>query len=169
MTFTPIFPAWSPRVTRNPLDIPPSPPTDSRLDTLRRVWAVAFLALVMVTHRLWLPVGLSGVDFPQVPLFSISPRIAGIADAFAVFFGVIGLVGGIWRHDSRPQRWCFAVLAISLAILFTTNQHRLQPWAYQGWIYSVVFALASPVLTRRLLIAITVSVYAYSALGKFDA
>lgn len=123
----------------------------------------------MATHRLWLPVGVSGVDFPQVPLFSISPRIAGFVDAFAAILGGVGLVGAVWRHDNRPPRWCFAILAISLGILFATNQHRLQPWAYQGWIYSLIFALASPLAARRFLIALAVSVYAYSALGKFDA
>jgi hypothetical protein len=44
----------------------------------------------------------------------------------------------------------------------------LQPWAYHGWLYALVFAGAAPRSVRGYLTLLTISIYTYSALGKFD-
>ena len=55
-----------------------------------------------------------------------------------------------------------------LILLFLLDQHRLQPWAYQTALYSMVFASMNASAARRWLLPLAASVYIYSALGKFD-
>ena len=44
----------------------------------------------------------------------------------------------------------------------------MQPWAYQTAIYATVFASVKPLAAQRWLLPMAISVYLYSALGKFD-
>lgn len=147
---------------------PPEPTACSlSLVALQRVWAAALLGLVLLSWRLWLPAWAAGaVDFPRVPLLTLGrPWIAALDGV-----GLAGLLislGAILIRGRVPWQ-AFAGVSLALACLFLTNQHRLQPWAYQGWLYGIVFACLPAVSTRRLLIALTISIYTYSALGKFD-
>lgn len=84
--------------------------------------------------------------------------------------GLVGLLVALGLILMRkPIPWQgFAGVSLALACLFLTNQHRLQPWAYQGWLYGILFACLPAATAKRFLIALTISIYAYSALGKFD-
>lgn len=66
-----------------------------------------------------------------------------------------------------PRR-CWVGVVICLAFSFLLDQHRLQPWAYQTATYGVIFASCNRIWERRLLTVLIVSIYFYSALGKFD-
>jgi len=147
---------------------PPKPPPCSPwLVSLQRVWAAALLGLVLLSWRLWLPSwAASAVEFPRVPLLTLGqPMIAALESVGLA--GLLVSLGVILVRKQVPWQ-AFAGVSLSLACLFLTNQHRLQPWAYQGWLYGILFACLPPATARRFLIALTISIYAYSALGKFD-
>ncbi len=146
-------------------------PTESTLSypprvTLQRVWAAALAVLVVLSWRLWTPQLLSSADFPRVPLIALGqPLIATLE-----LLGIVGLLISLLVILIRAQvPWqAFAGVSLALTFLFLTNQHRLQPWAYQGWLYGILFAALAPATARRFVIALTISIYAYSSLGKFD-
>ncbi len=142
---------------------------------LRRIWAGATLVLLLVSHRLWIasrPWGSDAgnwvVDFPRVPMISLASGTAFWIDAVSLVALVLSLVMVALRRESEISWRPMVVVAISFAALFGCNQHRLQPWAYQGWLYAILFAGAAPQSVRRWMILVTISIYAYSALGKFD-
>ncbi len=143
------------------------------LAILRRVWALAMAALIAVSWRLWVPrtedslAGDTTIVFPAIPLLGLPPGLAWLIDAMAFVCVVSCLVAIAVRPQIGP--WSTLLLGIGLMALFITNQHRLQPWAYQAWLYCWAFTAWSTGLpARRALLAITSSIYAYSALGKFD-
>ncbi|HBJ34625.1 MAG TPA: hypothetical protein DDZ51_07660 [Planctomycetaceae bacterium] len=148
---------------------------------LRRTWAGATLLLLLVSHRLWIPSphwgssppwvlgdGIWIVDFPRVPMISLANGTSFWIDAVSLAALVVSLAIVAVRRDSAMSWRPMVVIAISFATLFVCNQHRLQPWAYQGWLYAILFACAAPQTARRWVILLTISIYAYSALGKFD-
>ncbi|WDQ18726.1 MauE/DoxX family redox-associated membrane protein [Rhodopirellula sp. P2] len=141
-------------------------------------WAVALLALMAATFRLWLPVSWTGAfDYPAVPLFDLANAgltvqansLVSTATTFAIVVACCMIAG---RGRSR---WMWLVIAASLAVSVVVDQHRLQPWVYQSFLYAVLFTLAprnesgqSSEATFRLIRLLTISVYVYSAAGKFD-
>jgi hypothetical protein len=142
---------------------------------LRRIWAAAILVLLLASYRLWIPShhwgsgeGIWVVDFPRVPMISLASEIAFWSDGVSLVALVVSLAIVVLRRD-RIMSWRpMVVIAISFTTLFVCNQHRLQPWAYQGWLYAILFAGAAPQSVRRYMILLSISIYAYSALGKFD-
>ncbi|TVQ02788.1 MAG: hypothetical protein EA381_02510 [Planctomycetaceae bacterium] len=147
---------------------------------MRRVWAVALLSLVAITWRLWLPHFLTGqsqwstgqgqwilAHFPAIPLISL-PRVvlAGLES-----IGLLLALGSLIRLVLCPRSGAIVtfLLVCGLTALFVGNQHRLQPWAYQAWLYAWVFTAWNTSRTCRVALTwLTASVYFYSALGKFD-
>lgn len=143
------------------------------LAILRRVWASAMAVLIAVSWRLWVPrpedslASGATIAFPAIPLIGLPPGLAWLIDALAFACVVSCLVAIAVRPQVGP--WSTLLLGIGLTALFITNQHRLQPWAYQAWLYCWAFTAWSTGLpARRALLAITSGIYAYSALGKFD-
>lgn len=141
-------------------------------------WSLALLALMAATFRLWLPASWIGAgDYPAVPMFD--PATVGlsqqtsdflsIATTFAIAIACFVTVG------MGRSRWAWPIIAVSLAIAVALDQHRLQPWVYQSFLYAVLLASASRTesgrlseATFRLLRLLTISVYLFSAAGKFD-
>jgi hypothetical protein len=66
------------------------------------------------------------------------------------------------------SRFASGGVAISLLCFFIFDQHRLQPWAWQFFLLSVLLALADDVTATRCWIWLTVSIYFWSAVSKFD-
>ncbi|MEL7336120.1 MAG: hypothetical protein AAFN70_07980, partial [Planctomycetota bacterium] len=159
-------------------------------------------------------------EFPQIPMVEMPDMIRGALDSCALLwsiaaFCVIGWASGNATFRRNPQDtrvtssgaqalvfrgriWAAARhLSIAIAVLFLCDQHRLQPWAYQGWIIMLIVGwgagrakmkpgeersakcqgatmwAGSPVRLSPwqwfLLRAFAISVYLYSASGKFDA
>ncbi len=140
-------------------------PTDSLVTKRLQRWTAIFcIALVVSTWRLWTP----QTGFPQVPLFS------GLCFAPAwidwICLGCF-LVGLLVLFVASPGRWntcaCLLVLA-SLPVFVCLDQHRLQPWAYQLWLFTAIWLCCDDKRGLSLMSWLVVSIYFYSALGKFD-
>lgn len=133
---------------------------------LARLWAAALLGLLLVSWPLWVPgTLLAGPDFPAVPLVNLAEPLAAVVEIASL----LALLAGLLVVLTRPQaRWPFVLVLLGLAGQFLINQHRLQAWAYQGWLYALIFACLPAPAARRWVMALTISIYAYSSLGKFD-
>ncbi len=149
---------------------------------LPRWWAVAGLTLFAATWKLWTP----QTEFPQVPLFGWAGSLPASVDwlAFGVLLGSLATL--VWNATSRRSWLAFVV---SLSVLIILDQHRLQPWAWQLLLMGIFFAtfqasggrqppgsLESDRRTTRgltpparLLRGLTISIYFWSAVSKFDA
>jgi hypothetical protein len=69
----------------------------------------------------------------------------------------------------RSRQIAHAMVLLAGFLLLALNQHRFQPWLYQLLLFSCVFLLSGVTrLTRQLLTWFVISIYVYSALGKFD-
>lgn len=133
-----------------------------RLHWLTRLLGVGVLALVGVTWKLWTPQDV----FPRVPLFRWAPP-----DWWDwLSLGLILAGGfGLMIRPARHVRTIAATLACGLAIAFICDQHRLQPWAWQFFILALLIALADDALLWNGWQWLTISIYFYSALSKFDS
>ena len=121
------------------------------------------IVLIAVTWRLWW----GGSDFPAIPLAAWLGRVPWIADRVcccALLLGLALVTCGTLRHSY----WGWTIVLVSGALLALLDQHRWQPWFYQLLLYAAIFRLSSSTHIARLLIWLTVSIYFYSALGKFD-
>ncbi len=133
-----------------------------RLVWLTRLLGAGVLALVAVTWKLWTPQDV----FPRVPLFRWAPPDWwDWASLALIIAGGIGLL----IRPPRHVRTFAATLAFGLAIAFVCDQHRLQPWAWQFFILALLVALADDALLWNGWQWLTISIYFYSALSKFDA
>ncbi|MEO9933709.1 MauE/DoxX family redox-associated membrane protein [Rhodopirellula bahusiensis] len=147
-------------------------------DGLEAFWAIALLALMAATFRLWLPTSWTGAgDYPAVPMFDLvtvgltqqTASVLSIATTFVIAMACLVTVGvGRWR-------WVWPIIAVSLVIAVLLDQHRLQPWVYQSFLYAILFAISPrsesgrlPEATFRLIRLLTISVYVFSAAGKLD-
>ena len=134
---------------------------DKRWRSFERTWAVAVLSLVAVSWKLWF----GNSDFPAMPLLRL-PTSCLRYDLVAVIVLVAALVCvAVGRRLSGRVFW-WVFVGFSFSFLF--NQHRLQPWAYQAAIQCVVLAALPRYSARRCFIALSISIYFFSACGKFD-
>lgn len=126
-----------------------------------RAWAIAILCLIAATWKLWSP----SSGFPAVAMFAIPfPMVA--LDVVAIGILIASLA---WVALTRQKkRYAFLFVLVGFGLAFIQNQHRLQPWAYQAALQSIVFAALLPRPALRWLMAISISIYFFSACGKFD-
>lgn len=142
-------------------DADPHSAIEHRLAWLTRLIGAGVLALVAVTWKLWTPQEV----FPRVPLFRWAPP-----DWWDWALLALIVAGGIGLLI-RPRRYVrslAATLAFGLAIAFVCDQHRLQPWAWQFLILALLTTFADDALLWSGWQWLTISVYFYSALSKFD-
>lgn len=128
-----------------------------------RYWAGCLLVLIGVSYRLWIPPDL----YPALPLHGVFGALPSVTHWLALGF----LIASIVAIAIAPMRLRLAwwMVAFSLLILFALDQHRLQPWAYQSFIYAIIFgSMRDPMLARRLVFPVAISVYFFSGLGKLD-
>ncbi|QDV41611.1 hypothetical protein Enr13x_14540 [Stieleria neptunia] len=132
-----------------------------------RVWATGLVVLILVTFPIWIPPWGRDPGFPRVPWIAVPAAewLVAAVESVALAVLVIGLVAVVYRGADRR---CWWGVAAALAILIVLDQHRLQPWAYQSLLYAVLLAGMSWREGRRWVIAIAISIYFYSASGKFD-
>ncbi len=134
------------------------------LGPFQRWTAVSSIALIAVTWRLWTPQAV----YPQVPVF------ASLCDAsrWLDWFGLVGvLVGLSVLVVTSRLRWCAVasgLVLVALMLLFSLDQHRFQPWAYELALFCTVWLTCRGPWRLRLMRCLLISVYFYSALGKFD-
>ena len=146
----------------------------------RILWSVGTLVLLAMTWRLWTPADV----FPRVPLLSaarqVPPQVeyvaaAALATALALFacsnlFCLLAPSRSVRRCGApRIRRFACLTVAVSLLLLWVSNQHRLQPWAYHAFLIATATAFAPSAAEQlRLFRLLAISIYAYSAIGKFD-
>ena len=144
------------------------------------IWSAATLTLISLTWRLWT----GDSKFPQVPLLEPLVTAPLFLDWIALVAFILSTVWLLVRSSSnalvfsatsataepvRTSRIAEHIFLATLLCLFCLNQHRLQPWAWQFFLYAVLAAvLREPngiMFSARWL---TASIYFYSALSKFD-
>lgn len=154
---------------------PPPPQCDPTLERLRQWTALATLLLLGATWRLWLPTSTEG--FPLIPLFESLSSVPLFVDWVLMVALVLGLLAMLLplRHGAEPSSAAArAHAAASLTVLVSgvalvsLSQHRIQPWFYQLMIFCGLFLLPRSRHQLLLFQVVVVSVYFYSAVGKFD-
>jgi hypothetical protein len=139
---------------------------------LQKTWALFAIALFVVTSRLWLPQTL----FPQVALmelFNGFPSEIAYGAMAVVFINLLSILLGKFSHDSVPitlksRSLLWTILFAAIVLLWLTDQHRIQPWAVHLVVGALVFITCRPQRGVALLRMLAISIYIYSALGKFD-
>jgi len=143
-----------------------------RWQWVQRCWALFGLLLILATWRLWIPQDV----YPQVPFLQIASALPAVCQWIALAVAVGSLVitlSVLPRLNDRGKAWLFLSFVVAMTLLILTDQHRLQPWAYQLVIYAVVFGTVPADASNRrrgwaLLRILTISIYLFSSLGKFD-
>lgn len=133
-------------------------PQVRRLDLLLGGSVLIFL---VATWKLWLPHGV----FPRVPLLAWAPP--QFMDWLACGVMVLGSLGLI--AVPRQRRWAAVLIASGFGLAFLGDQLRLQPWAWQLFLVSLLGSLATPALYVMGWRGLVISIYVYSALSKCDA
>lgn len=130
---------------------------------LQRVWALFGLALFGATYKLWFPES----TFPHVPL--LRPFAASIFQTDGVHYLTLGAIvlALLWLL-AKPNATVWCLMFISLTCSLLVNQHRLQPWAFHLLLGAMVFMTCSRERGTKLLRILTISIYVFSAAGKFD-
>ena len=132
--------------------------------SLVRLLSAGHLSLIVATFPLWRPQRL----FPQVPLISIAGRIPEFVE-----WGLLGILIasiGVMLFPARPQprRIACLIMGLSTFLLVLIDQHRLQPWAWQFIILSLVLATSDNATSRTSWQWLIISIYAWSAWSKMD-
>ena len=126
--------------------------------------ALSSLALIAVTWRLWTP----QTSYPQIPVFQTLCNAPSWLDWMGLGGALLGLVAiFISSHPRILQIGCALTMG-SLLLLFSLDQHRFQPWAYELWLFCGVWLGCRDPLRMRLMRWLLISVYFYSAVGKLD-
>ncbi len=129
-----------------------------------RFWAVGLTLLILATAPLWNVDWSDPTDLPAIAWLAYGGMPGGIDSLLTGMVLSALLLAGL-EIRSRAA-WCIAGLGLGMLVLL--DQHRLQPWVYQSLAYAAIFGLLPWCEGRRWITAITVSIYAYSAIGKFD-
>ncbi|MFG0290816.1 MAG: hypothetical protein ACF8CQ_21785 [Rhodopirellula sp. JB044] len=141
-----------------------------RAELVSRYWSVALALLLGVSYRLWLPGTWTQSEYyPAVPLLGVSSWLGTFVTVSLMPLLVVGC--GVVYFSGRNgtlRRTGWFTIAVMLLLGFATDQHRLQPWAYQSFLYACLFVLLPPSLWVGALRVLTISVYLYSSIGKFD-
>ena len=141
------------------------PTAEQTATRLQRVIAVAALALLGSTWRLWTP----DTGFPQIPWFSWACRLPAPVDRVALAGLVASCLVLLLAGSNSPwRRRGLCLFAVSLMLLLLPSQQRLQPWAWEFLLIAVILAVAPAEQTLRLLRWLVAGIYIHSALSKVD-
>ncbi len=129
-----------------------------------RFWAGGLMLLILATAPLWGLRWSGRSDLPAIAWLPGGERLGAVDPCWTVL--VLTALALAALDIKRRIAWCAAGLGLGLLVLI--DQHRLQPWVYQSLAYAAIFALLPWREGRRWVTAIAVSIYGYSAIGKFD-
>lgn len=128
--------------------------------------AISQLLLMAVTWRLWTPQS----AFPQVPLIRAACDWPAWIDwAFLAVQVVASLLLLVAGGMARTKRVACVVLAICWGMMFTLDQHRLQPWAWQFYLLAIVLSLSADLTAIQCCRWLALSIYFWSAISKLDS
>ncbi len=132
----------------------------------RLVGLFAFL-LLYVTTPLW---GAGGTEIsPQIPWFEalcLTPQF--IDTLFLVTLSLSSALLLFVSANAPFRRENLIVFFLSLTGLLLLDQHRLQPWALQFFLFSFVLAISHNVCGLKCCRILVIIIYVYSAISKFD-
>jgi hypothetical protein len=138
---------------------------ESAATLLSRVLSLAALLLIAATWPMWTP----QTVFPRVPFVGIFRGMPGWLEEAALGVSCCGLVLAFVAGSSRRMgRWSLIAFAGALVFLALADQHRLQPWAYQFLLLTLVLAALPATEAMAWARLLTASIYFYSALSKLD-
>ncbi len=137
---------------------------DRRYFWLQRFWALLGLTLIIFTWNLWTP----QTVFPQIPFFEFLVNVPGVVDWILLSLAVASLVGVLLFRRGVGVKFSLIIFAVSASLMVSLDQHRLQPWMYQFIIYAIIMACCPARSAMAKLRWITVSIYLFSAVSKFD-
>lgn len=149
-----------------------------RFGVFTAAWSTGFLILVAATWRLWI----GAANFAMVPLLESLVDAPLSVDWIALCVAAVACLSiGFCTlrakksstHSSEPMdrtcRWLAVAVAAAMVLLFALNQHRLQPWAWQAFLFATITFVAR---TKRASInaarVVMIVIYFYSAIGKMD-
>ena len=139
-----------------------TPPIVSR--RLAAWTAISSLALMAATWRLWIPQTI----YPQVPAFESLCTAPAWLDWLGLGGTLIGLVILALTSRRRAVQFGCASVLVSLLLLFSLDQHRFQPWAYELWLFCMIWLCCFDFDRLKLMRWLLISVYFYSAFGNLD-
>lgn len=138
---------------------------DRRLSQRFSRWtAISSLALIAVTWRLWTPQTI----YPQVPVLQRLCSAPGWLDWLALTGTLVGLIALAVSNRPFIARIACSITMLSLVVLFSLDQHRFQPWAYELWLFCGVWLCCRDPWRMVLMRWLLISIYFYSAMGKLD-
>lgn len=132
--------------------------------------------LIALTWRLWT----GGSEFPQIPLLeslisaplfadSVALVVLCLSVLFLLSASLLQILNRSPSLNGNKIRIAAAIFSASILCLFLLNQHRLQPWAWQFFLFAMLLLLAKRsdelVTSARW---VTASIYFFSAVSKFD-
>ena len=129
-----------------------------------RLLAAGQFALLAATWPLWT----SQTVFPQVPLISFAGRIPRSFEWSLLALLPISLGFMSFAKKTNIRRLACLLMGVWTFGLACIDQHRLQPWAWQFMILSVVFATASATMATAFWRWLVIGIYAWSAWSKMD-
>lgn len=137
-------------------------------DVFPRIWSGMLLFLLAGTWPLWLA---ARGDYPSIPLFPSLWSVGPVGIVLPWLALILLLASLVTVFSGKAGRWSHGIwwlVTFCLGTLMLADQHRLQPWAYQSLLYAALFASMPPHSRRPWLMAITISIYFYSSIGKLD-
>lgn len=129
-----------------------------------RLIAVGHLALLIATWALWTP----QTAFPQVPLISIAGRLPNWVDWSLLTLLVSALSVMLVSRNLGWLKWASVAAVGSSFGLILIDQHRLQPWAWEFAIVSVVLGCADRAMSFAAWRWVVIGIYGWSAWSKID-
>lgn len=150
---------------------------DDFVRRISRLWSIGGLLLIAATWPLWW-VPSAADSYPCVPLLQnfrgdiLGVKSSAILSGLSLAIVVCLLFVSLHSRSAKSIAWLWGTVGFALLVSFALDQHRMQPWAYQLAVYSVLFATgthsSSRAFVKKAMLVLMVSVYAYSSLGKFD-
>ena len=138
----------------------------SQLNRHRLVRLLAFgqLALMVATGPLWFPTTV----YPQVSLIRLSGQ--ELAELEWLLLTVLLASLAVMAVSAKPwlNRTACLVAGLSTLALIVCNQHRLQPWAWQFVVLSLILSVADDRTSYRCWSGLVISIYVWSAWSKMD-
>lgn len=142
--------------------------------SITRYWAISFVVLLIASLGLWLP-----PDWPTTKAYPAVPMSAFMAPVVQPFgylaipiLGTLCVAIIVLDSDSPRDRKIRGIgwflVSMVLVVGFAVDQHRLQPWAYQTFLYGLIWTIIPRQYSMPFLRVITASIYLYSSAGKFD-
>jgi len=138
---------------------------DQLVANYQRLVAVAGLALVGATWKMWTP----QTVFPQVPFLGFVNALPAEIDWAGLLLLVVSLIVLLVRPGNQKIRQtACGLFVLSACWLIVADQHRFQPWLYQFLLATIVMAVVPAKRALPLVRLLVVGIYFHSAVSKFD-